>query len=475
MSTMLPLSTALRQFSSRQVTLNNSFLAKVCASHVKSFSTSHHRNAGPPTKAGGKTVYVRDKPVMNIGTIGHVDHGKTTLTAAITKILSESNQAQARSYEEIDSSPEEKKRGITINSTLVTYETENRKYGHIDCPGHKDYIKNMITGTAQMDGCILVVAATDGAMPQTREHILLAKQIGVERMVVFINKADASDEEMLELVEMEVRELLAQYGFDADNTPFIKGSALCALEGKNPELGKERIKELLEQCDFYLPVPTRDLDKPFFLPVEHVMSITGRGTVVTGKLQTGVIKKGEESEVIGFNKMFKAQIIGVEMYRQILEQAQAGDQVGCLIKGGKKDDLKRGVFVVKPGTYPLNNHAEAKVFFVSEKEGGRSKAFMKKFYANVFSYTWNMNTSFELVDKDMVMPGEDAKVNLKMQKKMGLKEGQRFTIRGGGNDGSVTVGYGVVTKIMDEVNFDDMQAELISAKKAKKKLEKANS
>ena len=323
-----------------------------------------------------------------------------------------------------------------------------------------------------MDGCILVVAATDGAMPQTREHILLAKQIGVEKMVVFINKADASDEEMLELVEMEVRELLDQYGFDADNTPFIKGSALCALEGKSPEIGSQKIRELLDAIDSYIPVPVRDLDKPFFLPVEHVMAITGRGTVVTGKLQTGTIKKNDECEIIGFNKSFKAQIIGVEMYRQILEQAQAGDQVGCLIKGGKKDDLKRGVFVVKPGTYPLNNHVEAKVFFVSEKEGGRKKAFMKTFYGATFSYTWNMNTYFELVDKEMVMPGEDARVNLKMQKKMGMREGQRFTIRGAGQDGSVTQGYGVVTKILDDINFEDLQAERLAVKKAKIKEEK---
>jgi elongation factor Tu len=330
-----------------------------------------------------------------------------------------------------------------------------------------------LQGTAQMDGCILVVAATDGAMPQTREHILLAKQIGVEKMVVFINKADASDEEMLELVEMEVRELLAQYGFDADNTPFIKGSALCALESKSPEIGSDRIKELLDACDNYLPIPTRDLDKPYFLPVEHVFSITGRGTVVTGKLQTGVIKKGDEAEVVGFNRVSKAQIIGVEMYRQILDQAQAGDQVGCLVKGGKKEDLKRGAFVVKPGTYPLGNHAEAKVFFVSEKEGGRSKAFMKTFFANMYSYTWNMNTYFELKDKEMVMPGEDARVSLKMQKKMGLKVGQRFTIRGGATDGTVTLGYGVITEALPDVSFEDMQAELAAVKKAKKKEEKA--
>ncbi|XP_061178734.1 elongation factor Tu, mitochondrial-like [Saccostrea echinata] len=478
LTTLLPLSTALRHFSTRQVALNNSLITKVCACNAicatSSFSTSRNRCAGPPVQStGGKKVYVRDKPVMNIGTIGHVDHGKTTLTAAITKILSQSNQTEMKTYDQIDSTPEEKKRGITINSTIVTYETEARKYGHIDCPGHKDYIKNMITGTAQMDGCILVVAATDGAMPQTREHILLAKQIGVEKMVVFINKADASDDEMLELVEMEVRELLAQYGFDADDTPFIKGSALCALEGKDPEIGEKKIKELLDTCDVYLPVPLRDLDKPFFLPVEHVMSITGRGTVVTGKMQTGVIKKGDDCEVIGFNKISKAQIIGVEMYRQILEQAQAGDQVGCLVKGGKKEDLKRGIFVVKPGSYPISNHAEAKVFFTSEKEGGRNKAFMKNFYGNMFSYTWNMNTYFELIDKDMAMPGEDCKVNVKMQKKMGLKTGQRFTIRGSGADGSVTLGYGVVTDLLPDINFEDLQADLLAAKKAKRKQEQA--
>lgn len=290
-----------------------------------------------------KRVFERVKPHCNVGTIGHVDHGKTTLTAAITKVLSDQKLAQAKKYTEIDNAPEEKARGITINVAHIEYQTENRHYGHTDCPGHADYIKNMITGTAQMDGAILVVAATDGVMPQTREHLLLAKQIGVQHIVVFINKVDAADKEMIELVEMEIRELMTEMGFDGDKAPIIFGSALCALEGKQPEIGAEAVLKLLKEVDVHIPTPQRELDKPFMLPIEHVYSIPGRGTVVTGRLERGVLKKGAECEFVGYNKSFKSTVTGVEMFHQILEEAQAGDQLGALVRGVKRDEIKRGI------------------------------------------------------------------------------------------------------------------------------------
>lgn len=300
----------------------------------------------PPTNQkrlySEKKVYERTKPHCNVGTIGHVDHGKTTLTAAITKVLADAKLAKARKYQDIDNAPEEKARGITINVAHIEYQTENRHYGHTDCPGHADYIKNMITGAAQMDGAIMVVAATDGVMPQTREHLLLAKQIGVTHIVVFINKVDAADKEMVELVEMEIRELLTEMGFDGESVPIVPGSALCALEGKNPEIGKEAILKLLQEVDNYIPTPVRELDKPFLLPVEHTYSIAGRGTVVTGRLERGVLKKGAECEFVGYNKVLKSTVTGVEMFHQILEEAQAGDQLGALIRGLKRDDVKRG-------------------------------------------------------------------------------------------------------------------------------------
>lgn len=291
-----------------------------------------------------KKVFERTKPHCNVGTIGHVDHGKTTLTAAITKVLADQKLAEAKKYQDIDNAPEEKARGITINVAHIEYQTENRHYGHTDCPGHADYIKNMITGAAQMDGAIMVVAATDGVMPQTREHLLLAKQIGVKHIVVFINKVDAADKEMVELVEMEIRELLTEMGFDGDSIPIIAGSALCALEDKNPEIGSEAILRLLKEVDTYIPTPERELDKPFLLPVEHTYSIPGRGTVVTGRLERGIVKKGQECEFVGYNKVIKSTVTGIEMFHQILEEAQAGDQLGALVRGIKRDDIKRGIF-----------------------------------------------------------------------------------------------------------------------------------
>lgn len=291
-----------------------------------------------------KKIFERIKPHCNVGTIGHVDHGKTTLTAAITKVLAEQKLAKLRQYAEIDNAPEEKARGITINVAHIEYQTESRHYGHTDCPGHADYIKNMITGAAQMDGAILVVAATDGVMPQTREHLLLAKQIGVQHIVIFINKVDAADKEMVELVEMEIRELLTEMGFDGDNIPIVCGSALCALEGKNPEIGSEAIMKLLKAVDSYIPTPVRELDKPFLLPVEHTYSIAGRGTVVTGRLERGILKKGVECEFVGYSKTLKSVVTGVEMFHQILDEAHAGDQLGALVRGLKRDDIKRGMF-----------------------------------------------------------------------------------------------------------------------------------
>lgn len=294
--------------------------------------------------ANEKKVFERSKPHCNVGTIGHVDHGKTTLTAAITKVLSDQKLAEAKKYADIDNAPEEKARGITINVAHIEYQTENRHYGHTDCPGHADYIKNMITGAAQMDGAIMVVAATDGVMPQTREHLLLAKQIGVEHLVIFINKVDAADKEMVELVEMEIRELLTEMGWDGDKVPIVCGSALCALEGRNPEIGSEAVLKLLKEVDSYIPTPIRELDKPFLLPVEHTYSIPGRGTVVTGRLERGVLKKGTDCEFVGFNKVIKSTVTGVEMFHQILDEAQAGDQLGALVRGIKRDDVKRGMF-----------------------------------------------------------------------------------------------------------------------------------
>lgn len=420
-------------------------------------------------KPGGKKTYVRDKPHLNVGTIGHVDHGKTTLTAAITKVLSQEKKAVFKAYDEIDSAPEEKARGITINAACLEYQTDKRHYGHVDCPGHADYIKNMITGAATMDGCILVVAATDGAMPQTREHLLLAKQIGIPRIVVFINKADAADKEMIELVEMEIRELMTEMGFDGDNCPVIAGSALFALEGKSPEMGEKKIRELLNAVDTYIQEPVRDLDKPFFMPIESIYQISGRGTVVTGKLERGIIKKGADCEIMGYDKVFKTQVTAVEMFRQHLDEAQAGDQMGALIKGLKKDDLKRGFILCKPGAYAFCNKFEAQIYLLSKEEGGRTKPITNMFQNNLFCRTWHAASWIDLEGrKDMVMPGEDATVNVVLFKKMVLEPGERFTLR----EGNHTLGYGVVAKLLDSVDVEALNEDLMNRKKAKKKAEK---
>ncbi|XP_071133292.1 elongation factor Tu-like [Mytilus edulis] len=433
--------------------------------HKRALSLTATCRAQPPTKPGQKKTYLRDKPHMNVGTIGHVDHGKTTLTAAITKILSSEKKAEFKKYEEIDHSPEEKRRGITINAACVEYQTDKRHYGHVDCPGHADFIKNMITGAAQMDGCILVVAATDGTMPQTREHLLLAKQIGIKRIVVFVNKVDAADKEMLELVEMEVRELLSEFGFDGDNAPVICGSALNALNGENPELGENRVKELLDAVDTYIEEPVRDLDKPFYLPIESVYSIPGRGTVAGGKLERGRIKKSTECEIVGYDKRIKSIITGVEMFRQILDEAQAGDQIGCLLRGTKKDELRRGMIIAKPGEIKLVNKIEAQIYLLGKDEGGRQKPLTDYFQGHIFCRTWNCSGFLEAPGREMVMPGEDTKVTFTLLKKMALELGERFTVR----DGKQTIGYGVVTNILDAVDIEAFEEGLKKIKKAKKK------
>ncbi|XP_077533643.1 mitochondrial translation elongation factor Tu 1 [Haemaphysalis longicornis] len=430
-----------------------------------------HRFLATPSPAAAKKVYQREKPHCNIGTIGHVDHGKTTLTAAITKVLADEKLAAAKKYEEIDNAPEEQARGITINVAHVEYSTSNRHYSHTDCPGHADYIKNMITGTSQMDGAILVVAATDGAMPQTREHLLLAKQIGIEHIVVFLNKADAADKEMLELVEMELRELLTEFGFKGDDVPVVTGSALYALEGKESELGKNAVLKLLETVDTAIPTPVRDLDKPFLLPIESVHSIPGRGTVVTGRMERGTMKKGMECEIIGHNKLFKSTITGIETYHKILEEAQAGDQLGALVRGLKRDDLRRGMVVAKPGTVKQHDRFEAQVYVLKKEEGGKDKPILKYYQPMVYSRTFDCASRVMFEGRDMVMPGEDAKLEIRLYKPMALEQGQRFTLR----EGHVTAGTGVVTKILPNLNEEERQdlgkSQKQREKEAKRKAE----
>ncbi|XP_050470504.1 elongation factor Tu, mitochondrial-like [Bombus huntii] len=411
-----------------------------------------------------KQVFNRNKPHCNVGTIGHVDHGKTTLTAAITKVLSQMELAKAKEYSDIDNAPEEKARGITINIAHVEYQTENRHYGHTDCPGHADYIKNMITGTSQMDGAILVVAATDGTMPQTREHLLLAKQIGVESIVVFINKVDIADSEMVDLVEMEIRELLTEMGYDGINIPVVKGSALCAMDGTNPDIGRDAIMKLLEAVDSYIPNPVRELDKPFVLPIESVYSVTGRGTVVTGRLERGKIKKGMECEVIGYNKIMKSTITGIEMFHQTLEEAEAGDQMGALLRGLKRDDIKRGMIMCKPGSLKACDHLECQMYMLTPTEGGRKKPINNLMQVQMYSKTWDCAAQLSMEMKDLIMPGEDSSVTLKLIRPMVCEKGQRFTLR----FGSMSIATGVVTNILSNLGETE-RLELLAGKKKLKK------
>ena len=392
-----------------------------------------------------KEKFTRNKPHVNIGTIGHVDHGKTTLTAAITMTMAETYGGAAKSYADIDNAPEEKARGITINTAHVEYETEDRHYAHVDCPGHADYVKNMITGAAQMDGAILVVNAADGPMPQTREHILLARQVGVPALVVFLNKVDqVDDEELLELVEMEVRELLSSYDFPGDDIPIIAGSALAAVEGRDEEIGKKKILELMEAVDEYIPTPERPLDKPFLMPVEDVFSISGRGTVVTGRVETGIIKVGEEVEIVGIRDTQKTTVTGVEMFRKLLDQGQAGDNIGALIRGIDREGVERGQVLCKPGSVKPHTQFEAEAYILTKEEGGRHTPFFTNYRPQFYFRTTDVTGVVQLpADKEMVLPGDNVKMDVELIAPIAMNEGLRFAIREGGR----TVGAGVVAKV----------------------------
>ena len=394
-----------------------------------------------------KAKFERNKPHVNVGTIGHVDHGKTTLTAALTKVSAEQFGGEFRDYSQIDNAPEERARGITIATAHVEYESTGRHYAHVDCPGHADYVKNMITGAAQMDGAILVVSAADGPMPQTREHILLSRQVGVPYIVVYMNKADmVDDEELLELVEMEVRELLDSYEFPGDDTPIVIGSALKALEGDTSDIGVPSVVKLIEAMDAYFPEPERDIDRPFLLPIEDVFSISGRGTVVTGRVERGVVKVGEEIEIVGIRKTTKTTCTGVEMFRKLLDQGQAGDNVGVLLRGTKRDDVERGQVLAKPGSITPHTKFEAEVYVLSKDEGGRHTPFFKGYRPQFYFRTTDVTGSVELPEGvEMVMPGDNIKIVVDLIAPIAMDEGLRFAIREGGR----TVGAGVVAKIIE--------------------------
>ena len=393
-----------------------------------------------------KEKFSRTKPHCNIGTIGHVDHGKTTLTAAITKVLAESGGANFTAYDQIDKAPEEKARGITINTAHVEYETANRHYAHVDCPGHADYVKNMITGAAQMDGAILVVSAADGPMPQTREHILLARQVGVPAVVVYLNKVDmVDDEELLELVELEVRELLTKYGFPGDDIPIIKGSALAALEGRDEAIGKTQILNLMAAVDSYIPQPERAVDLPFLMPIEDVVSISGRGTVVTGRVERGIVKVGEEVEIVGIKATVKTTCTGVEMFRKLLDQGQAGDNVGILLRGTKRDDVERGQVLCKPGSITPHTKFKGEVYILTKEEGGRHTPFFSNYRPQFYFRTTDVTGSIKLPEgTEMVMPGDNIAMEVDLIAPIAMEKGLRFAIREGGR----TVGAGVVADII---------------------------
>ena len=394
-----------------------------------------------------KEKFERTKPHVNVGTVGHVDHGKTTLTAAITKVLAEAGGASFQDYSMIDKAPEEKARGITISTAHVEYETENRHYAHVDCPGHADYVKNMITGAAQMDGGILVVSAADGPMPQTREHILLARQVGVPALVVFMNKVDqVDDEELLELVEMEIRELLSSYDFPGDDIPIIKGSALAALEGRDDEIGKNAIIELMKAVDEFIPAPDRPKDKPFLMPIEDVFSISGRGTVVTGRVETGVVKVGEEIEIVGIKDTVKTTVTGVEMFRKLLDQGEAGDNIGALLRGTKREDVERGQVLAHVGSITPHTKFEAEAYILTKDEGGRHTPFFSNYRPQFYFRTTDVTGSIELpAGTEMVMPGDNVQMTATLIAPIAMDEGLRFAIREGGR----TVGAGVVAKIIE--------------------------
>ena len=394
-----------------------------------------------------KSKFERTKPHVNVGTIGHVDHGKTTLTAAITTVLAKKYGGEAKAYDQIDAAPEEKARGITINTAHVEYETANRHYAHVDCPGHADYVKNMITGAAQMDGAILVVSAADGPMPQTREHILLARQVGVPYIIVFMNKCDmVDDEELLELVEMEIRELLSKYEFPGDDIPIIKGSALKAVEGDQGELGEPSIFRLAEALDSYIPQPERALDGSFLMPVEDVFSISGRGTVVTGRIERGIVKVGEEIEIVGLKPTLKTTCTGVEMFRKLLDQGQAGDNVGVLLRGTKREEVERGQVLAKPGSITPHTKFTAEIYVLGKDEGGRHTPFFQGYRPQFYFRTTDVTGAVELpTGTEMVMPGDNVSVTVNLIAPIAMEEGLRFAIREGGR----TVGAGVVAKIVE--------------------------
>ena len=394
-----------------------------------------------------KAKFERNKPHVNIGTIGHVDHGKTSLTAALTKISAEEGKGEFKAYDQIDGTPEERERGITISTAHVEYETDARHYAHVDCPGHADYVKNMITGAAQMDGAILVVSAADGPMPQTREHILLARQVGVPSIVVFLNKCDmVDDKELMDLVEMEVRELLSKYKFPGDSIPVVRGSALCALEGTNPDLGKNAIKALLKAVDDYIPTPARPIDKPFLMPVEDVFNISGRGTVCTGRVEQGIIKVGEEVETVGLRPTIKTVVTGVEMFRKLLDQGQAGDNIGALLRGTKREEVERGQVLCAPGSIKPHTKFKAEAYVLTKDEGGRHTPFFTNYRPQFYFRTTDVTGVVKLPDGvEMVMPGDNVTMDIELISPIAMNEGLRFAIREGGR----TVGAGVVAKIVE--------------------------
>lgn len=393
-----------------------------------------------------KKKFERNKPHVNIGTIGHVDHGKTTLTAAITLFLSKSGGAEFKAYDQIDAAPEEKERGITISTAHVEYETANRHYAHVDCPGHADYVKNMITGAAQMDGAILVVSATDGPMPQTREHILLAKQVGVPSLVVYLNKVDqAADPELLELVEMEIRELLSSYDFPGDDIPIVKGSALKAIEGDTSDIGEGSIKALMEAVDKYIPEPKRPIDKPFLMPIEDVFSISGRGTVVTGRIERGIVKINEEIEIVGIRDTQKTICTGIEMFKKLLDEGRAGDNAGVLLRGTKREDVERGQVLCKPKSITPHTQFEAEVYILTKEEGGRHTPFFKNYRPQFYFRTTDITGSVTLPEgTEMVMPGDNVTITVELIAPIAMEQGLKFAIREGGR----TVGAGVVSKVV---------------------------
>ncbi len=395
-----------------------------------------------------KEKFVRSKPHLNVGTIGHVDHGKTTLTAALTKVLADKFGGEARAFDQIDNAPEERERGITIATSHVEYQSDKRHYAHVDCPGHADYVKNMITGAAQMDGAILVVSAADGPMPQTREHIVLAKQVGVPNIIVFLNKADmVDDKELLDLVEMEVRDLLNSYDFPGDKTPIIVGSALKALEGDASELGVPSVLKLVETMDAYFPEPKRDIDRPFLMPIEDVFSISGRGTVVTGRIERGIVKVGDELEIVGLKATLKTTCTGVEMFRKLLDQGQAGDNVGVLLRGTKREEVERGQVLAKPGSITPHTKFEAEIYVLSKEEGGRHTPFFNGYRPQFYFRTTDVTGEVLSLPSgvEMVMPGDNVKVTVQMIAPIAMDEGVRFAVREGGR----TVGAGVVTKVIE--------------------------